>query len=85
MYASQLAAKISAVIINPILALIFAAGLLVFVYGIVEYMWGLSTEGKNSPEGKMHMLWGLVGMFVMVSAYALIQIIANTLNVSLPH
>ncbi len=79
-----LANNLSKFIINPILALIFAAALLVFIWGVVEYMWGLSKDGKNSPEGKQHMLWGLIGMFLMVGAYAILKVIANTLNVSLP-
>ena len=82
--AKAFAGCLSEVIINPILALIFAAGLLVFIWGIVEFMWGLSTEAGKKEEGKQHMLWGLIGMFIMVAAYALIKIIAATLNVSLP-
>ena len=73
---------LSTVIINPLLALIFALGLLVFVWGIVEFMWGMSTEAGKKDEGKKHMLWGLVGMFVMVAAYAIIKIIASTLGPS---
>ncbi len=82
--AANLAGCISDVIINPLLALIFALGLLVFIWGIVEFMWGLSTEASKKDEGKQHMLWGLVGMFVMVAAYSIIKVIAATLNVSLP-
>ena len=67
------------VIINPLLALIFAAGLLVFVYGIVEFLWGLSNETDAKNTGKKHMFWGVVGMFVMVAAYAIIAIIKNSI------
>jgi hypothetical protein len=76
---------LSRVIINPILALIFAIGLLVFIYGIVEYMAGLASDGKSKEEGKKHMLWGLIGMFIMVAAWGILRIIASTLNVPLPH
>jgi hypothetical protein len=78
--AQALAACFSQVIVNPILGLIFAAGLLVFVWGIVEYIWGLSTKGENKNEGKQHMLWGLVGMFIMVAAYAILKVIVNTIG-----
>lgn len=79
-----LADKFTSVVINPILALIFAAGLLVFISGVVEYMWGLSKGEGSSSEGKRHMLWGIVGMFVMTAAYAIIKIVANTIGVTLP-
>lgn len=83
MSASQLADKLSSVIINPLIALIFAAGLLVFIFGIVEYMWGLSTETDSKEHGKMHMLWGILGMFIMTAAYAILKIVANTIGVSI--
>ena len=75
----QLVGKFVEVIINPLLALIFAAGLLVFVYGIVEFLWGLSNETDAKNTGKKHMFWGVVGMFVMVAAYAIIAIIKNSI------
>lgn len=81
----QFANKLSDVIINPILALLFAAGLLVFVWGVVEFLAGQNGIGEGAGQkGKMHMLWGLIGMFIMVAAYAILKLIANTLNVQLP-
>ena len=76
---------LSEVVINPLLALIFAVGLLVFVYGIVEYLWSLSRGEGNKNEGKQHMLWGLIGMFVMAAAYAIIKFVASSINVPIPH
>jgi len=71
------------VIINPLLLLLFAGGLLVFVYGIVEFLWGLSQDTEHKEQGKQHMLYGLLGMFVMASAWAIIQLIAHTVGVNL--
>jgi hypothetical protein len=73
----------SKVIINPLLLLLFAGGLLVFVYGIVEFLWGLSQDTEHKEQGKQHMLYGLLGMFVMASAWAIIQLIAHTVGVNL--
>ncbi|HVV14882.1 MAG TPA: hypothetical protein VHD55_00515 [Candidatus Paceibacterota bacterium] len=72
-------------IINPILLLIFVAGLVVFIYGIVEFVWGLSANGEEKEKGKQHMLYGLIGMFIMAAAFSIIKIIANTIGVSVPH
>lgn len=76
--------KITAALINPALALIFSLGLLVFIYGLVEFIWGLSQESDKRESGKQHMLWGLIGMFVMVSSIAIIKIIASVVGGSLP-
>jgi len=71
------------VIINPLLLLFFAAGLLVFFWGIVEFLWGLSQDTEHKEDGKRHMLWGIIGMFIIVSAYAIMQLIARTVGVNL--
>ncbi|MES2007090.1 MAG: hypothetical protein V4436_03205 [Patescibacteria group bacterium] len=72
--------KLNAVIINPILALIFAAGLLVFIWGVVEFLAGQNGVGEGAQNGKRHMLWGIIGMFIMVAAYAILQLINTSLG-----
>ena len=81
-----LAANLTQYIINPIIALLFAAGLLVFIWGIVQFLWGLSESGEaeGKEQGKKHMIWGIVGMFIMASAYAILQVIGNTVGTPLP-
>jgi len=72
--------KVATVLINPLLLLLFAVGLLVFLFGIVEFLVSLNKSGKSAGigNGRKHMFWGLVGMFVMVAAYAIVGIIVNT-------
>lgn len=70
--------KVTTQVIDPVMALIFAVGLLVFIFGIVEYVWYLSNDLKEKGRAKQHMLWGLIGMFVMSAAYSLVLIIKNT-------
>jgi nitrogen fixation-related uncharacterized protein len=67
-------------LVNPVLILLFVVGLLVFTFGIVEFLWSLSSGGENKDSGKRHMIYGLVGMFVMVSAYAIVMLIKQTVN-----
>ena len=71
--------RITTLIINPTLALLFGIGLLVFMYGLVEMMWGMRT-GKVDEKGKEHMLWGVIGMTIMVSSWGIIRIIDSTFN-----
>ena len=81
----QLAGDIGRVIINPLLALIFGAGLLVFTWGLVQYLYALNVKGEQDQDAKKHMLWGIVGMFIMAAAFTIIRIIANTINAPLPY
>ncbi len=80
----EIVGKLTDAFVNPALALIFAIGLLVFIYGLVEFIWGLSQETSKKEEGKRHMGWGLVGMFIMVASLAIIKIIASIVGGTLP-
>jgi hypothetical protein len=73
----QLLDRIEMYVIDPIIAVIFSLGLLLFFVGIVEFLWGIK-DGKPSDTGKQHMLWGLVGMLIMVSVYGILNLIINT-------
>lgn len=59
------------------MALLFVVGFLVFAWGIVEFMSGLSSGegGERVNNGKQHMLWGIVGMFIMVAAFAILKMV----------
>ena len=71
-------------IVNPILLLLFSVGLLVFVFGVVEFLYGLNAETDARERGKKHMLWGLVGMLIMVVAYSIVRLIIDTVGARVP-
>jgi hypothetical protein len=69
-------------IVNPLLGLIFLAGFAYFLWGLTTFIISLSTGDESKlKEGKQHMLWGIVGLVVMVSVYALIAMILATFGV----
>ncbi len=78
-----LISKVIAVVINPLLLLLGAVAGLVFVWGVVEYLWKL-RNGESTNDGKNHMLWGLVGLFIIVAALAIMSMIWNTVRLLLP-
>jgi|GEM_PF-534472 len=67
-------------ILDPAVKVIFTAGLFLFFWGIIEFLWELK-DGKAGEAGKQHMLWGMVGMLIMVSFGAIIQLIMNTFGI----
>ena len=80
--ASNLVAKFTDYIVDPAILVVFAAGFFFFVFGLVEFMWNLN-EGSAQSQGKQHMLWGIVGMFIMVSVYGIVALISNTFGLGI--
>lgn len=76
----DLVGKLATYVINPILLLLFGAGVVVFVWGIVEYLYAMNVKGESTEEGKKHMFWGMVGMFVMAAAISIIKIISSSIG-----
>jgi len=69
--------KINSVILNPALILLFSVALLVFLFGTFQFILKASDE-KARSEGKTAMVWGLVGMFIMISAFGIIRLILSS-------
>ena len=74
--------NIVSAIITPLMVLLFGAALLVFAWGIVEFLMGLSSGSESKEKGKQHMLWGIIGLVIMTSAYAIIQLVLHTFGVN---
>ncbi len=69
--------KFNDVILYPVIILLTGIAFLVFLYGCLIYI----THAENSSareEGRSHIIYSIIGMFVMLVAYAILQIAANT-------
>jgi hypothetical protein len=75
--------QVNKFILNPIIALAFAAAFLIFLYGVFEFI-SKAGEDKGRDEGKKKITWGLVGMFIMFSAYGIIHVILGTFGIQNP-
>lgn len=75
----KVVAEIIDVIVNPILAVLFVLAVVVFLWGIFRFV--SSDDGATAREqGKQSMIWGIVGFFIMVSAYGIIAFIKSTIG-----
>lgn len=67
-------------IIRPAVNVLFALGFLLFVWGLIEFLHAIN-QGRDSSEGKQHMLWGLIGMLIMVSALSIIRLLTGSFGI----
>ena len=77
---SEFLNKVNEFILNPLIFLAFAIAFLVFFWGIFQFI-ASQTADANREEGKRKILWGIFGMFVMISAYGLIHLVLNTFGI----
>ena len=66
-------------VINPILWLLVAAGLVYFFWNIVRMIYKYDDE-TALEEGKRNLIWGAIGVAIMVSAIGLINFIKSFID-----
>ncbi|MBA4320716.1 MAG: hypothetical protein C0412_20165 [Flavobacterium sp.] len=71
--------KILTNIVNPVIYLIMALAVVYFVWGVMIFIQNADKSEKRE-EGYKHMIWGIVGIFIMVSAKGIINIIISTMG-----
>jgi len=67
-------------IVNPLIGLLFAAGFVLFLYGVFKFIAGADNE-SDRETGKQHMVWGVIGMFIMISVFGIMGMIVNTFGI----
>ncbi len=73
--------KLNAKIINPLIELAFIVALVVFLWGVTDYIRGAANE-KKREEGRQHMLWGVIGFVIMFGVFGIITILTRTLGIN---
>ncbi len=83
-YASSLngfIAKVDTMIINPLIVFLFALALVYFLYGVYEFIANPDNDEKRTA-GKSHMIWGIVGIAIMLGVFTIMNILLSTLGVT---
>ncbi|HWC58037.1 MAG TPA: hypothetical protein VG621_03795 [Candidatus Paceibacterota bacterium] len=78
--ADDLIFKINKVVINPAIEFAFIVALVVFLWGVMEYIRGANNEDKRKT-GRQHMLWGIVGFLIMLGVFGIINIVLGTFGI----
>src|SRR3972149_6702782 len=68
-------------IVNPLINLLFALALVYFLYGLFEFIANGENDEKKTT-GKTHMLWGIVGITIMMGVWVILGIVLRTFNIT---
>ena len=72
--------KFFELVVDPIVQLLFALAIVYFIYGVFTFMRKSDDPGERQTGGN-HILWSTVGIFIMVSVWGIIRVLASTIGV----
>ncbi len=73
--------RVSEVILNPLILLVFSLSFVYFVYSVVRFL-QLEAGDKDRKEAQNAIIWGIVGMVIMFSVYGIIHFVLATFGVT---
>ncbi len=82
----QLVFKISENILNPLIVLGMAVALAYFAWTVISYVkdrnsgYVFDDKGKKGGDGASRMMWGLFGLFIMVSAFGIMRLLKTIIG-----
>jgi len=67
-------------LVNLLVPLVIAIGLLLFIWGLVQYI-VVSGDEAATEEGRRKMVWGVIALFVIVSVWGLVALLGQLTGV----
>lgn len=66
-------------IINPAITLMMGIAIIFFLWGVFEFV-RHADSSEERKKGGMHILYGVLGLFIMVTAYGILNLILGTIG-----
>lgn len=65
--------------LNAIVPVLVALGVVFFVWGVVMYV--VSSDEEAKQKGKMRMIYGIIGLAVIIGMWGLVNLLGRTFGV----
>jgi hypothetical protein len=72
--------KVKTNVVNPIIELLALAAFVVFVWGVIDFIWN-ADDAEKRATGQQHMIWGIVGLVIIFGTNAIINILKSTFGI----
>ncbi|MBI5004835.1 MAG: hypothetical protein HZC04_01455 [Candidatus Lloydbacteria bacterium] len=77
---SELMCVVTYSILSPLIPILVTLALIAFFWGVTKYAIKGADDEKEREQGKQIMIWGIIGLFVIVSVWGLVAVVQNTFN-----
>lgn len=71
--------KVNNLILTPVIVLLFALAAVYFLFGLMKFIMNQGSDTEQA-EGKQHMLWGTIGLAVMVSVWGILNLVNESVK-----
>jgi hypothetical protein len=68
------------VLVQNLVPLLIAIAVVAFMWGVIQMYINPNNE-EARKKGKSYMLWGLIGLFAIISVWGLVEVLTNTFGV----
>ncbi len=72
---------ITCIVVESFIPFIFGIAIVVFVWGVVQYVILGAEEEAKRAKGKQFMIWGILALSVMVSVWGIVAIVRDTFEI----
>ncbi len=66
-------------IISFLIPMAIVVGVLYFIWGVVQYV--ISSSEDKKAEGRAHMIYAVIGLFVITAVFGLVSVLKNTFGI----
>lgn len=73
--------KVVEQIVNPLILLLSAVALVVFAWGVFEFVYRAGDD-KGRETGRKAIFWGIIGFVIIFGAYGIINLAMDTFNLT---
>jgi hypothetical protein len=67
-------------ILNSLVPVLIALGIVYFVYGVITYV--ISSDEEAKKAGRNRIIYGIIGLAVIVGVWGLVRIVTNTFGLN---
>lgn len=68
-------------IAQSVVPLLFGLATVGFIWGVIQMVIN-PEDAEKRKQGKQYMIWGLIGLFVMLSVWGLVAILTATFSIN---
>ncbi len=77
----DLVSRIVNCLLTPFVVLLLSCSIIIFIIGIFKFI-GTESSVEDKTSGRLFIFWGIVGIFVIISLWGLVNVLQNEFNLS---